>query len=446
MKCTKKHLLLITYFYPPIQAAPSYRTVSFVKYLPRFGYQVTVLTVTINKFTWNGPLSEPFISRDNVLRTRCFNIGEFLKALFPGRFSGYGKTRTEFKSKHASAIKKSLVYLYDNLLTFPDPAWLWYPLGMNKAIRIAKQIKPDIILSSAMPISAHLLALHIKSRLHIPWIADYRDLWSQSHINYRKPIFNRLERSIENKIIKEADALTTVSEPLAIKLRQQYKKLVHVITNGYDPDDFDVLLNKKPSDWNYTQINAVYTGMIYPERQDPKPLFKAIQLLIETNRIKQGDFKFRLFGPNLGFVKSLFPSNLLEEFVVIGDNLPRDHALNYQKKADLLIVFDWTDTEEKGVYTTKFFEYIGAEKPILSIGPKGTVIDCALRKDKLGISENDPNLVADILEDFIKSKHLKGYNRSKQKVNQTLEKYTRNYQARNLANIMDYILDKNRCV
>ena len=98
------------------------------------------------------------------------------------------------------------------------------------------------------------------------------------------------------------------------------------------------------------------------------------------------------------------------------------------------------------MYTTKFFEYIGAEKPILSIGPKGTVIDCALRKDKLGISENDPNLVADILEDFIKSKHLKGYNRSKQKVNQTLEKYTRNYQARNLANIMDYILDKNRCV
>jgi glycosyltransferase involved in cell wall biosynthesis len=237
--------------------------------------------------------------------------------------------------------------------------------------------------------------------------------------------------------------LTTVSEPLAVKLRQEYDKPVHVITNGFDPDDFDAASNSLPPGWNDTVKNAVYTGMIHPDRQNPGPLFEAIQLLIENHRIRKGDFAFRLFGPNNSFVKSLFPSRLLEDFVIVGNNLHRNQALNCQKNADLLIVFDWMDPEEKGVYTTKFFEYIGAGKPILSIGHKGSVIDITLKTKKLGITENNPLILAKILERFIKNGTIEEFSPRNAKSRKLLIQFTREYQAEKLAGILGRVIDRN---
>ena len=438
-----KRLLLISYSYPPMQSAGAYRTASFTKHLPRFGYQVSVLTVEINQFTWNGALDNSIPISDNVVRTKGIHIGEVLKSQSRSRLRGYGQTRAKFQAKSFLNLKNTFVFFYDNILTFPDSTWFWYLLSREKAYNFVKQFKPDILLSSALPISSHFLARSIQKRFNIPWVADYRDLWSQGHVSNRKPAFKSIENSIEQRLLRKANALTTVSAPLSEKLRQQFKKPVHVITNGFDPDDLENIAVSLPQGWKSVKINAVYTGMIYPHGQNPGPLFEAILLLTKDSRIKKGDFLLRLFGPNVGFVKTLFSSKLLDDFVSVGSNLVRKQALNYQKNADLLVIFDWSDPKEKGIYTTKFFEYIGAGKPILSIGPKGSVIDRTLKSTGLGVSENDPYQLSEIIYFFLKEGKLP-ISKFNIKAYENISKveFTREYQVGKLADVLNQVLQK----
>jgi hypothetical protein len=40
---------------------------------------------------------------------------------------------------------------------------------------------------------------------------------------------------------------------------------------------------------------------------------------------------------------------------------------------DVLLLLLWNDPRERGVYTGKLFEYLGARRPILGIGPADNV-------------------------------------------------------------------------
>jgi glycosyltransferase involved in cell wall biosynthesis len=440
-----KTVLLITYYYPPMQAPGAYRTVSFAKFLPQYGYDVVTLTVLIDRYTWNGAITPSAMPGENIIiRSKGAHIGEIAKGLFGNRFLGYGRTRAEFLGRNAGPLRKSLGFFYDNLLSFPEPEWLWYPLAIKRATRVVKEIRPDILLSSALPVSSHWIAYHLKSRFHIPWVADYRDLTSQNEVKKRSAPFNTLEALLEKRLIGESDAVTTVSKPLAVKLSKKVGKFVHVVTNGFDPDEFDAETATLPPGWSKTRKNAIYTGMIYPDRQDPVPLFKAIQQLSEKNRIQKGDFALWLFGPNVEVARSFFPSQELEDYVIIGGNLPRNQALHCQRNADLLVVFDWIDKRAAGIYSTKLFEYIGAGKPILSLGRKGSVIDETLKSTGLGISENDPGALVEVLEKFI---HRGDFGMGV--INTTLSAeslrvFTREHQAGKMAALLDRVLGISR--
>ncbi len=179
--------------------------------------------------------------------------------------------------------------------------------------------------------------------------------------------------------------------------------------------------------------------MIYPNQGGPENLLNALQLLSDQKRIRKGDLVFRFFGPNVDVVKTLYPSKKMEDYVVAGENLPRNQALTYQMNADLLVVFDWAE----GVYSSKFFEYIGTGKPILSVGPKGSVIDHTLTSMGLGLTENDPAALANILEKFIQTGTLVEGHTPKTDDAELLKPFTREYQAEKLAGILDRIIVDN---
>ena len=74
--------------------------------------------------------------------------------------------------------------------------------------------------------------------LDCPWIADFRDLWTQNVDSRPNPV-RPFERRLERKLLADADALVTVSDDWAAKLKSRYAQVpVHTITNGFDPEDF----------------------------------------------------------------------------------------------------------------------------------------------------------------------------------------------------------------
>ena len=75
------------------------------------------------------------------------------------------------------------------------------------------------IVTTSPPISSHLIGRRAKSILGCPWIADFRDLWTQ---NLGERNSQHLQVGLEKRTLKAADALVTVSDPWASRLQEHY--------------------------------------------------------------------------------------------------------------------------------------------------------------------------------------------------------------------------------
>ena len=53
--------------------------------------------------------------------------------------------------------------------------------------------------------------------------------------------------------------------------------------------------------------------------------------------------------------------------------VPYDEAVHKQQQSDILLLMQWNDPREQGNVPGKFFEYLGARRPILLLGLEGGV-------------------------------------------------------------------------
>jgi glycosyltransferase involved in cell wall biosynthesis len=225
-------------------------------------------------------------------------------------------------------------------------------------------------------------------------------------------------------------------------MRQLVDIPVHVVTNGFDPEEFNVIDGDPPENWGTSRTNMVYTGMIYPGRRDPRVLFQAIQSLVRTGALGQGDLKLWFYGPNVEAIRGMVSAYSVGPFVELSGFVSRKDALNCQKHADLLLLLEWTDSAAGGVFTGKLFEYLGAGKPILAIGPPDGVIDQTLKETGMGVLENDPKKLATIIRNFMRKKSMKEDGTAHTIDPGRLKKFTREYQAGRLAHVLDWALSK----
>ncbi len=423
-----------------MQAIGSYRIASFAKYLTNYGFQPLVISAAVNEKTWFGPMDQETATGDEVVRIRGVQLDALVRRVFGKRVSKVGTRRSDFRSKRLDVFKRFLAFCYDEVLAFPDPEWPWYRMGRNRALHVAKEFEPDILLSSAPPFSSHLMGGHIQHRLKIPWVADYRDLWSLNLVRKRTKFVRRMESYLERRTLKGCSAAATVSEPLARELHELLGIPVNVVTNGFDPAEYEAGIKEPLTEWKDNKINMVHTGLLYPGLRDPSVLFQAIQILYKSGSIREGDLKIWFYGPNVDGIKDMISDYSVGPFVELAGLVPRKEALNCQRQADVLLLLEWADSMAKGLFTGKFFEYLGAGKPILAIGASGGVIEHTLKETGMGVLENDPYRLSKIVQDLIQTKSMKGRGMLHPFDPQALKRYTREYQAGVLGEILNDVL------
>jgi glycosyltransferase involved in cell wall biosynthesis len=258
-----------------------------------------------------------------------------------------------------SDIAQTGYLLYCSFFHFPDEMKSQFEGLLGEVRHIIRHEKIHAIVSSSSPVSSHIIARKLKIEFGIPWIADLRDLWSQNHNYPFGPLRRWRDTRLEMKTLADADALVTVSDPLARKLRTRYKgKPVVTITNGFDPEtQIPASLSKR--------FTITYTGQIYPKKQDMGIFKQALDELVRSNTIRDDDLDFQVFGPQ-------------------GIPIPKNEAIARQRDSQILLLLNWLENE--GVYTLKIFEYLAAGRPILAVGGKGgDVIEELLRKTNGGV-------------------------------------------------------------
>lgn len=237
------------------------------------------------------------------------------------------------------------------------------------AYRVARARGPwDLVVSTSSPYATHVLASRLRRTGRASaWLADYRDLWTDHHALPGLPAVRLVERVIERRVLQAADVVTTVSAPLAERLRRQLMtKDVHVIENGVDPDDF-APLDPEPIFPRDGRVRLVYTGSIHPQ-QNVDAFFEALAVLARRGDSDIDRLDVQIATWTASYVRARAGRAGAAHLVTIRDAVPRDEALRMQRDADFLIFLPWADRAETGVLTGKVFEYICSGTPILMMG------------------------------------------------------------------------------
>ena len=81
-------------------------------------------------------------------------------------------------------------------------------------INSAKKNKIDAIISTGPPHSMHLIAMGLKQEFNLPWIADFRDPWTQidfySQLKLSSFADNK-HKKLEHQVLTQADKVVTIS-------------------------------------------------------------------------------------------------------------------------------------------------------------------------------------------------------------------------------------------
>ena len=78
-------------------------------------------------------------------------------------------------------------------------------------------------------------------------------------------------------------------------------------------------------------------------------------------------------------------------------------------QADVLLLLTWDNHLERGVLTGKLFEYIGASKPILSIGAINDDASRLITSNNFGVASNNPEVIYSFLKSIRKNEFKFGY-------------------------------------
>jgi len=373
-----KRVLIITYYFPPRPGVASLRLKGLAKYLPEFGWEPVILTAVL-----------PGIP------DKSFRV---IQSSYPGDVSALLKKKLHLQPDKGfqeqvrvplsirggrKSFTTNIITFIKEIVSYPDEQKNWYPFAVETGEKIMKEENIKAIISSSGPVTSHLIAKELKRRFNVPWVADLRDLWTQNHYYSYGMIRKWLERRLEINTLSWADALVTISKPAAEKLKSlHHNKSVFAIPNGFDPDEICV----EPLTKRFT---LTYTGQLYQGKQNPELLLRAISELIAKKLIDRDKIEIRFFGPTQYWLAQDIKKYNLEGIVKQSGMIPREAALKKQRESQILLLLNWNDPDEKGVYTGKIFEYLAAKRPILAIGgPKGVVSEL-LTETNSGISSSD---------------------------------------------------------
>ena len=371
-----KRILLVSCFFYPQNRIPVLRLGQWVKYWALQGHQITVLTT--KKYTFVGPFGLEADLPPTVHVIEVPYLPKWLDMRLSAKQALGNQCRGQNKNvkvpQFFSAIKgkiRSARGLIGSLLDVHD---FWVRPASKLGITLLKNDNYDLIISSFSPPAAHIVAHNIKKRFpSIPWVADFRDLWANNHINSAKWVFKILENKKEKKTIEGfANAIITVSSPLAEDLKNRYASIpTWTIENGFDPDEFPNWqdnISKQP--FISQSIRICYTGTIYRKKRDPTPLFSALNDLIDSGFLNKKNIVIDFYGNNEAELKEIISQTNANRHGIIKIHgfVSRESSLRAQQTCDMLLLLEWGDPSAAGVLTGKIFEYLVSGKPIIAVG------------------------------------------------------------------------------
>ena len=226
-----KKLLILAYDFPPYVSVGGLRPYNWFKYLKEFGVEPIIVTRQwSNKQGNHLDYISAGWSDEVVIETN--ENGTILRSPYRPNLSNrlllkYGESRFKLIRKLISGY-----YEFAQFLSPIGPKSELYDFTR----KYLKENKVDAIIATGDPFVLFSYASKLSMEFVIPWIADYRDPWSQSFSSKKNFIQRKIDRLLELKHVKSANLITTVDELFKLKISELFpNKQIELLPNGFDP-------------------------------------------------------------------------------------------------------------------------------------------------------------------------------------------------------------------
>lgn len=433
-----KRALIITYYWPPCGGAAVQRWLKFTKYLRDYGWEPVVYTALNGEY----PMLDPELEKEvpegvEVLRQPVWEPYSIYKK-FTGR-----KKEENLKPEIVTETKKNP--LAENLAIWvrgnffiPDARKYWVKPSVKFLSDYLQKNPVDVVISSSSPQSVHLIALELKKQFNIPWLADFRDPWTQvdyfDQLKLTKAAENKHKR-LEQEVLKKSDITTTVSWAWGKDFEDLGAKKVEVITNGYDVTDLPA---QRPALDNKFTISHV--GNLSKDRNH-EVLFKALKNVSEKEEGFSKDFSLQLIGDvDTSFKENIERYGLKDKTNFVG-SVSHSEAVKLACASQTLLLLLGAADKSEGRIPLKVYEYMAAQRPIIGIGPENS--DVARIVKQAGAGE-----IVDFANEAKLTALIEGYYREYKSGNLSVdnsgvEQYSRRNLTASLAKVLDNLSQKS---
>lgn len=364
-----KKVLIITYYWPPSGGGGVQRWLKFVKYLRLFNWEPIVFAPSNPEMpSVDLSLLDEIPSGVRVITNKIWEPYAVYKR-FTGR-NQEDKIQTAFLSE-----KKSKFHLLEDLAVWirgnffiPDARRFWIKPSVRQLSQLLTHDPVDILVTTGPPHSVHLIGMHLSKKFGIPWLADFRDPWT--NIDFYRDLklgkrADRIHHLLERQVLETAHAVTVVSAGMKREFVTIVNRSYEVIPNGFDEEDFRLGFAPEPDTFHFT---LAHIGSLTRTR-NAENLWRVLKELTESNAEFANRLKLRNVGKiDVHVVESLQKFGL-DKYLNRIDYIPHKEVIAEQHKASVLLLLVNNTPNARLILTGKLFEYLASGRPIVCIGP-----------------------------------------------------------------------------
>ncbi|WP_407354180.1 glycosyltransferase [Luteimonas sp. R10] len=357
-------LLLIAYEFPPSPSPQSLRWTYLARELAALGHEVHVLapdlggetpglpalpdSVRVHR-TFPGPVRGmlAFVRKRRRTATAAPARTAPPASTDPGAGAAALRPPRNWKQQASEVVQAAAQRVW-----FPDVRGEWRFWAERALGPLLERIAPDLVISSHEPATTLELGLSAQAR-GLRWVADLGD---PVLAGYVAPQWRDRAGRLEKQVCDRADLVTVTNAGAAELLRQRHGRRadVGVLPQGFD-DRPRTRATTPPGIFERDRLELLYTGSFYSFRRADALIraleaHPALRLSIAAVTVPEAIVSAAKAAP--------------ERIRLLGF-LPHGAILDLQRRADVLINIANDDATQ---IPGKFYEYLGAGRPILHLG------------------------------------------------------------------------------
>jgi len=428
-----KKVLIITYYWPPSGGSGVQRWLHFSRYLSQLGWEPIIYTPeNAEAPVEDNSLLDGLTESIHVIKYPIWEPFNAYKALTGKKGK---KLQTGFLNEGGKQDKKWLqklsLWMRANLF-IPDAKKFWIKPSIKQLTDFLTEHPVDLIVSTGPPHTTHLIALGLKRATGTPWLADFRDPWTNIDWFDKLPM-TRLaiarHKKLEQAVLREATGITCVSRTWTQEFEVLANRPVKLITNGFAPSDF-AHFDKKP-DAGFT---ILHTGSLNADR-NPVFFWRFLAEEVSRNTMLKSNLKIQLVGAvDVSVLQSLNELGL-SSYLDQKPFIPHQEVIELMSSCSLLLLPLNNVKNQQGIIPGKLFEYLASNQAILAIGPK--------TGDSAQILQEQASTLVIDFNEMLTWSQIESLCENKIDRSETLQKYSRQELAKEMSQYLTELMLKS---